>query len=200
MGVGNKAGDAVASVAESWLCEGPMGNTLRGDEYRDFLAGAYGDGDTARSIATSCAVFAGACLILAEVMAPHGIPTKRAIHTWLGVKGFASDPSWRSVADLEAHGGPLRGDVFYICSTRGQMGKYVWTTWEAAANGHVGICLDDGWLTHTAEGGGSPGGTTCRISAEPKDIRKMGRTLRGIWRPGALPPPALVGTYPGMAP
>lgn len=187
MGSGNRAGDLVASCAETWLSDGPIGNTLRGQDYEDFLAGAYGNGKAARTIATSCAVFAGACLILTGVVPPHPIPTRRAIHTWLGVRGFASDPSWRSVADLEAHGGPLRGDVFYICSTRGQMGTYTWTTWEAAANGHVGICLDDGWITRTAEGGGSPGGTTCRMSAEAKDIRKMGRTLRGVWRPGAMP-------------
>lgn len=206
----DKAGDYVASVAETWLADGPMGATLRSSDYRDFLSGAYGDGATAMHIATSCAVFAGACLILAEVVAPHPIPKARAITTWLGVQGFITDDpetekiegSWLPVADLEKHGGPWRGDVWYICSTAGRMpiggGQfYVWTRWEAAANGHVGICLGDHWLTRTAEGGGSPGGTTCRISAEAKDIRKMGRTLRGVWRPAAMPPPKIVGPYPG---
>lgn len=199
MGDGNRAGDLVACCAETWLADGPMGSTLRTSDYVDFLSGAYGDGKTASTIATSCAVFAGACLILAEVMAPHPIPKKRAIHTWLGVRGFENDPSWRSMADLEAHGGPIRGDVFYICSTAGKLGNYTWTTWPAAANGHVIVTLDDGWVTRTAEGGGSPGGTTCRLSAEPKDLRKLSRPGRGAWRPGAMPPPKIVGPFPGRA-
>lgn len=195
---GEPAGDRVARCAEQALAAGPMANTVRGDDYEAFLSAAYGDGKTARTIATSCAVFAGACCILAEVQKPRGIPKARAITTWLGVRGFIEDDeatedviegAWIPLADLDA---PKRGDVFYICSTAGSIGKkgtpsyYAWTRWEAAANGHVGIVLDGGFVTKTAEGGGSPGGTGCRMSLAPKDIRALGRTLRGVWRPESM--------------
>ena len=199
-GDGNRAGDLVASVAEEWLAAGPMASSLRVEDYARFLDAFAGKGRAIKGTATSCAMFAGACLIHAGVLPSRPPPARRAITTWLGVRGFDGEPSWRSVADLEAHGGPLRGDIPYICSTAGAIGKkgtpsyYEWHRWEDAANGHVVVTLADGWITRTAEGGGSPGGTGCRFSAGPKDLRAMGRTLRGVWRPGAmrplvLPPP-----------
>jgi hypothetical protein len=183
-GDGNRAGDAVASVAETWLSDGPMSRTgERAEQYRDFLAGAY-EFDTPstpvlHSGGTHCAIFARACLTLAGVKPPGRRPKVTAITTWLGVRGFDGDPAWRSLADLEAHGGLLRGDVLY------------WANRDDGQDGHVGVCLDgEDWLWRTAEGGGGSDGTTCRMSAEPKDVRtSRGRRLRGVWRPGAMPPP-----------
>lgn len=177
------ANERVARCAEEALAAGPMANTVRGSVYEAFLQAAYGNGKVARTIATSCAVFAGACCILAGVQDKRDIPKVRAITTWLGVPGFSG--SW---VPANAPGfSVLRGDIFYICSTSGKMGSYSWTQWEAAANGHVGILLSDGFLTRTAEGGGSPGGTGCRISEHPKDIRSLSHPLRGVWRPNNMP-------------
>ncbi len=198
---GETDNDAVARCALEALAPGPMGHTIRGADYENFLSGAYGNGRAARTIATSCAVFAGACCIHAGAQKPRPIPKARAITTWLGVKGFIEDDpdttpliegAWIPSDDLDAL---LRGDVFYICSTAGRInlggGKvYEWARWEAAANGHVGIVTTgEGWLWSTAEGGGSPGGTICRASAEPKDVRKLSRTFRGVWRPNLMAQP-----------
>lgn len=180
-GDGNRAGDLVASVAETWLSDGPLDR--HHPVYRDFLAGAFGPEDPAHPVlnsgGTHCAIFARACLSLAEVKPPGKRPVKTAITTWLGVRGFEGDPSWRSRADLEAHGGLQRGDVLY------------WANRDDGQDGHVGICLtpgDEPWMWRTAEGGGGDG-STCRMSEEPKDVRTShGRRLRGVWRPGAMPP------------
>ncbi len=186
MGDGNRAGDLVASVAETWLENGPMGRALQADQYRDFLAGAY-EADTPaapvlHSGGTHCAIFARACLSLAGIKPPGRRPKVTAITTWLGVRGFDGDPSWRALADLEAHGGLMRGDVLYWCGTTAK-------GWQAAKDGHVGICLTgNGWLWKTAEGGGGADGSVCRMSDEPKNVLKSGaRPLRGVWRPGAMP-------------
>lgn len=182
MGNGDRAGDLVACVAETWCEGGPMSRTERSQDYRDFLAGAYGPDDPAHPTLTSkgthCAIFARACLTLAGVKPPGKRPAKTAITTWLGVRGFEGDPAWRSRADIEAHGGLLRGDVLY------------WANLDSGQDGHVGICLTgEGWMWKTAEGGGGDG-STARMSEAPKDVRfSRGRRLRGVWRPGAMPPP-----------
>lgn len=181
-GEGNRAGDLVACVAETWCEGGPMSRTERAQDYRDFLAGAYGPDDPAHPTLTSkgthCAIFARACLTLAGIKPPGKRPVKTAITTWLGVRGFEGDPAWRSRADLEAHGGLLRGDVLY------------WASRDDGKDGHVGICLTgEGWAWKTAEGGGGDG-SRCRMSDEPKDVRlSHGRRLRGVWRPGAMTAP-----------
>lgn len=181
MGNGDRAGDLVASVAETWLSDGPLDR--HHPVYRDFLAGAYGPDDpehpTLTSAGTHCAIVARACLTLAEVKPPGKRPKVTAITTWLGVSGFEGDPSWRSMADLEARGGLLRGDVLY------------WANRDDGQDGHVGICLtpgDEPWFWRTAEGGGGDG-SVARMSEAPKDVRfSRGRRLRGVWRPGAMPP------------
>ncbi len=194
-----------------------MAATVRTADYVQFLDDAYGDGDmilntgkALKNVATSCAMFAGGCCINAGVQEKRPPPRARAITTWAGVRGFVEDNpeteaiegSWIPAEKLDEHGGIQRGDIFYICSAAGSMGVkgtpsfYSWTRWEAAANGHVGICLDDGYVTRTAEGGGSPGGTGCRLSAAAKDIRKLGRTLRGVWRPNLMRARAVHDTKP----
>ncbi len=180
MGAGNRAGDAVACCAETWLSGGPMSRTRRASDYRAFLAGAFPVDTPAEPVfgsgGTHCAIFARACLTLAGVKPPGRRPKRTAITTWLGVDGFVGETSWRSLSDLEAHGGLLRGDVLY------------WANREDGKDGHVGICLTgEGWLWRTAEGGGGDG-SVARMSAEPKDVRSSrGRRLRGVWRPGAMP-------------
>ena len=181
--------DAVARCAEEALAAGPMASTLRVADYIAFLDAYAGKGKAIKGTATSCAMFAGACLIHAGALPPRPPPKARGITTWLGVPGFIG--SWIPEALLGADG-VQRGDVWYICSERGSMplgdGRvYTWTTWPAAANGHVGIARANGWIVPTAEGGGSPGGTGCRLSATAKDLRKMGRGFRGVWRPDRMP-------------
>lgn len=180
---------SVADVAEEWLAAGPMAATIRTADYVRFLDAFAGKGASIKNTATSCAMFAGACLIHAGVQSQRPPPKARGITTWLGVHGFSG--SWIPRALLEAEG-VKRDDIWYICSERGSMplgdGRvYTWTTWPAAANGHVGIARDDGWIVRTAEGGGAPGGTGCRLSDAPKDLRALSRTFRGVWRPNLMP-------------
>lgn len=197
--------ERVAAEAERALKHGEMGNLgARGADYEQFLDEAFGSGKSLRTVATSCGIFAGACLIRSGVQAPRGWPKARAITTWLGVRGFSGEPSW---VPASAPGFRVqRGDVLYWCGGDAK-------TWPAATNGHVGIALagaEHMWLT--AEGGGGPGGTMCRMSAAAKDIRaSSGRPLRGVWRPDLMPavlpqpipltpsvPPAWRDIRPGM--
>jgi hypothetical protein len=192
--------ERVAAEAERILQHGAMGNLgARRDDYEAWLDAAYGQGAIVRTIATSCAIFAGGCLINSGVQSKRSRPKAPAITTWLGVRGFVD--SWVGV------GSPgfrvQRGDILYWSGGTA-------ATWKAATNGHVGIALagaGDMWLT--AEGGGSPGGTMCRMSAAAKNITaSSGRPLRGVWRPDlmqaglTLPAPAPVQTWrdikPGM--
>lgn len=181
------ANERVAAEAERILGPGPMSWLERQAEHIAWLAEAFGEGrQLLKGLydgpGTECAVFVAGCLIHGGVQAHRGPPHVPAITTWLGVRGFAGERSWRSLADLEAHGGPLRGDILYWAGGPGG------SNWQAATNGHVGVCLGDGWTIRTAEGGGSPGGTGCRLSTAPKDIRSSwGRPLRGVWRPNAMP-------------
>lgn len=178
--------ERVAEAANRILVAGEMGNSgPRRDDYERWLDEAYkGQGKTIRGIATSCAIFAGGCLIHAGVQQPRGIPAARGITTWLGLS--FSSPAWiKDPKDLK------RGDIFYICSDQGQISfngtVYKWTTWTGALNGHVGILragAGDMWLT--AEGGGSPGGTMCRLSQGAKNIRQMSKKFQGVWRPDLL--------------
>lgn len=195
---GESNNEAVARCAEQALAAGPMASTIRVADYIAFLDAFAGRGKAIKDTATSCAMFGGACCIHAEAQEPRPPPPARAITTWAGVRGFVEDDprtpeiegAWIPADKLP--NGVLRGDLPYICSTRGQMplgnGKvYTWTHWQAAANGHLIVALDDGWIVRTAEGGGSPGGTGCRLSAAAKDLRTLSRPFRGVWRPNLMP-------------
>lgn len=195
---GETDNDAVARCAEEVLAPGPMGNGLRTEDYASFLD-VFGHGKSLVGVSTSCAMFGGGCCIHAGAQDPRPRPKAPAITTWLGVKGFKEDDpdtedliegAWIPIEDLTD--GPIRGDIFYICSTAGRIGLgngkfYEWTTWTAAADGHVGVVtVGEGWLWRTAEGGGSPKGTGCRMSAAPKDIRRLSKPTRGVWRPNQM--------------
>ncbi len=187
---------AVARCAEQVLVPGLMAGTVRGEDYAAFLDAAFIDGGAKlRHKATSCGIFCGAVAVHARVTERRPVPAA-AIETYVGMGAFGSSRAWIPRAKLDAAGGVLRGDVFYICSDAGSItvnGKvYSWTTWRGALNGHVGICRADGWTVPTAEGGGAPKGTGCRLSAGPKDLRKLSRKLQGVLRPnllGAAPEP-----------
>lgn len=192
---GETANDSVARCAEEVLAPGEMGYPVRVADYISFLDGAYlDDGEEISSVATSCAIFVGGVCIHAQVQKPRKRPRRPAITTWLGVKGFVQDdedtPNLIEGSWIPGKQGWKRGDVVYICSTSGSVGKpgtpsyFEWHTWEYARDGHVIILRNgSGTIWDTAEGGGSPGGTICRLSKGPKDIAMLSRPPRGIWRP-----------------
>lgn len=164
-------------VCHDLLDAGPVGDTIRGDEYRDFIrldmpadacmrspSGVVG-GDIGK-IRTSCAVFAGAASWHA------GLPITR-MRTW----SYPMLGNWYPLTHTSSAWspfprGPEPGDVFDLAS-------------------HVGICLEHlgGGLWRTAEGGGGDG-TKCSISErrrfDPHNPRawdpSMGRALRGVFR------------------
>jgi len=189
---GESANNSVARCAEEFLAAGEMGYPVRRADYVSVLDYAYLDeGEEISSVATSCAVWAGAICIHAGAQAPRKRPKRPAITTWLGVLGFVQDdedtPDLIEGSWIPGTQGWTRGDVCYVCSTAGKMGDYVWHRWEDAADGHVIIlCNGAGTIWTTSEGGGSPGGTMCRLSKGPKDISKLSRPPRGIWRPDRM--------------
>ena len=167
----------LATAAEAAVSAGPLGNLgERGDEYEAFCDAAFGRGKELRRKQTSCAVFVGCCFFHAGLKPRRRWPRINGITTWAGVSWFsAAWVPYKPGVDL------LRGDILYWCGNT-PLG------WKMALNGHVGILLEgSGHMWRTAEGGGSPGGTMCRMSVEPKDIRFSGvRPLRGVWRPDEM--------------
>ena len=192
------ANEALAVEARRILLPGEMGNLgARGDEYERYLDESFGNGKSLRTVRTSCAIFVGAARIHSGWAPKRPAPAARAITTWAGVPSFGGR-GWISVSDLAEL---RRGDIAYWCSSAGKMGKYVWSSWPAAANGHVGICISGaGFAWALAQGGGSPGGTMCRLSTEAKDLRKLSRPLRGVWRPDLLHSAHVPDTEPAPAP
>lgn len=179
---------ASARCAEEALVGGEMGASVRRAWYISFLDAYDFQGKQIVETSTSCAMFVGGVFIHAEVQERRPPPKTKAITTWVGVHGFSNDPSW-----IPGTKGWKRGDVVYICSTSGSIGKkgtssyYEWHQWEMAADGHVILLRDgEGTTFSTAEGGGSPGGTICRLSKGSKDVAKLSRPARGIWRPDLM--------------
>lgn len=173
-----------------------MGNLgARGDEYERFVGEAFGRGQELRRKATSCAIFVGACRIRSGWAPKRGWPRVNAITSWAGVPWFGGHGWLPYSSALQLR----RGDVLYWSGGGSKR-------WQDALNGHVGILIAGaGHMWITAEGGGSPGGTMCRMSKAAKDVRtSSGRPLRGVWRPDVMhdsdaaadtepaPPPAFV--------
>lgn len=179
----NTAGEHLAQVARETLAAGPMSWTVRREDHVRYLDETFGDGRAllsgiaAAHPASTCAIVVGMWAMLAGLQPQRRPPAAKAITTWAGFGGF-SGRYWVPVAELE----PAVGDVPYWCGDHPK-------GWQAATDGHVGALLEgDGWQWITAEGGGGADGTTCRMSAAPKDIRTHnGRRLRGAWRPGGRP-------------
>ncbi len=178
---GESNNDAVARCAVQALTLGPMSRTERRESYRSFIDGAFIDTVEAPVFAskgTHCAIFARGCLSHAGVKPRGKRPKVTGITVWLGV-GWFSEPEWIPVGDIDA---VLAGDILYWCGFPGQ----TVVQWRSATNGHVGIVAPGGenWSHPTAEGGGGPDGSRCRLSDAPKDIRAShSRPLRGVWRP-----------------
>lgn len=181
-GAMDERGHAVAAVAREALAAGPMGRTVRAADYRAFLATGFAvdtpQAPVYRSGGTHCAIFARCCLSAAFVLPLGKRPRITGITSWLGL-GWFSRPVWIPYVEgmvLEP------GDIFYWSG-----GNRL--TWLAARNGHVGVAIEGtGHMWITAEGGGGPDGSTCRMSPAPKDIRlSNGRPLRGVWRVTRLP-------------
>lgn len=176
-------GALLARAARETLAAGPMSWTERREDHVRYLDETFGDGRALLSgiasthPSSTCAVCVGMWAMLAGIQPKRRPPLARAITTWAGFGGFASR-YWVPVAELV----PEEGDVPYFCGDHPK-------GWQAATDGHVGVLLEgEGWHWVTAEGGGGADGTTCRMSAAPKDIRTHGRRkLRGAWRPGGRP-------------
>ena len=176
-------GALLAQAARDTLAAGPMSWTERREDHVRYLDETFGDGRAllqgiaATHPASTCAIVVGMWAMLAGLQPKRKPPAAKAITTWAGFGGFTSR-YWVPVAELV----PEEGDVPYFCGDHPK-------GWQASGNGHVGVLLEgEGWMWRTAEGGGGPDGTNCRMSAAPKDIRTHGgRKLRGAWRPGGKP-------------
>ena len=178
----DERGYAVAVVARDALAPGPMSRTLRSADYRAFLVEGFAVDTPAapvfRSGGTHCAIFARGCLSGAGVLPLGKRPRITGITSWLGL-GWFKEPPWVPYTEGMVF---EPGDVPYWCGGRAAVWKL---TWRAALNGHVGVLIEGtGHMWVTGEGGGGSDGSTCRMSAEPKDIRESnGRPIRGVWRP-----------------
>lgn len=189
---GESNSDAVARCALQATSPGPMGRTVRPEDYKSFLEAGFAVDTPTRPVFTSggthCAIFVRGCFGCAGVKPRGGRPTITGITSWLGV-GWFVEPEWVPVEKLVD--GVFPGDVPYWCG-------YQWMTleqWRLAKDGHVGVILPGedeslprgGWFHKTAEGGGGADGSICRMSANPKDVRWSGqRPLRGVFRPNNM--------------
>jgi hypothetical protein len=182
-GEGNS--DAVARCALQAVSPGPMGRTVRDEDYRSFIDAGFAVDTPSRPVyaskGTHCAIFVR-CVLACAGVKPRGTrPTVTGVTSWLGV-GWFVEPEWIPVDELDA---VLSGDVPYWCGFPGM----TQSEWRAAYNGHVGVVLPggEGWMHRTAEGGGPPDGSTCRMSEHAKDVRvSNARPLRGVWRPDRM--------------
>lgn len=189
-------GALLAQTARDTLAEGPMSWTERREDHVRYLDMTFGDGRAllqgiaATHPASTCAIVVGMWAMLAGLQPKRRPPAAKAITTWAGFGGF-SGRYWVPVAELV----PEKGDVPYFCGEHPN-------GWQAAGDGHVVVLLEgEGWLWTTAEGGGGSDGTSCRVSATPKDIRThRGRKLRGAWRPGGRPEKSVSPKPPSVPP
>jgi hypothetical protein len=168
------AANRIVHVCRSALGSGPMSRAERRDYWRQFAACGYGQ--DLSDVYSSCGVFVRAVLHWAGRRATRPARLGQPVNGgWLEGMTF-SHPAWMW---NERGAKPTPGCVFARDVNRATSKAY-----------HVGIFVeerDGGWIT--AEGGGAPGGTGCRLSASPKQIDKpdsSGRQWLGWWRPEAL--------------
>lgn len=182
-------GERMVIVARNALADGPMGNKLRGADYREFIRcgfpadSAMANGGDIGAIATSCGIFAGA------VMHHAGLSRKTKprwgsalLGNWVHVP--TSHKAWQLAPKVLEP-----GDVFYVGGL-------------SSSNGHVGVLLEEvapgQWIT--AEGGGGDG-TRCAIRAQPRVFDPArpqlfdARKLTGIYRAAILDAEAGPGTH-----
>lgn len=186
---GESLGARVARCARSALADGPMGQHLRPDFYREFISCGWvpplvpgttwdGSGNGIETLHTSCGIFVRAVLHHSgRTSTQPGRVGGALIGGWLERLAL-DDAAWIDVAENV----PEPGDVFYR--------EYAKTT--AGRSGHVGIFIEPmngpGEMWRTAEGGGGDG-TLCRIEErrpfEP-DSSPENRRLLGWWRPALM--------------
>jgi hypothetical protein len=148
---GESVRERVVRCCHEALDVGPMGHRTRHDDYRDFIAANQeltpAGAEALTGVATSCALFVRAVHLWCggEAARGHYVPGTPMFHSMGVAPGFA-DPAFV----LLGSGAPEPGDFFYIGNT--------------AVDGHTGIVLRvDGDRWETAEGGGPPDGTLCRL-------------------------------------
>lgn len=175
---GESLGDAMARCAKEQLLPGPMGDKLRGTEYREFISCGMSPplstlGDIGK-VKTSCAIFVRAVMHWAGRTATRkGVIGQGMFNGWLeGMSNYG--PAWVKADPADVL---PPGAVFYRDYGRVTNG------------GHVGIIVQrmPNGLYITAEGGGGDG-TECRLS-QPKDVwakDSLQRTILGWWDPAKL--------------
>lgn len=185
---GESNNDAVARCAFEATAAGPMGRSVRQEDYRSLIEAGFAVDTPAAPVfsssGTHCAIFVRACLACAGVKPRGRRPVVTGVTSWLGV-GWFREPEWVPIDELEV----AVGDVLYWCGYPGMR----LSQWRAASNGHVGIATSGGgWSWKTAEGGGGGDGSVCRTSPIEKSIlSSWSRPLRGVWRPDNMVIPGL---------
>jgi hypothetical protein len=153
------------------LSAGPMGQTQRSDFYRDFIACNQEKTQQAAQaltkVTTSCAMFVRA------VREWCGAPAVGPYRPGTGMFVSMGNVSLSSPAFVKLAPGatPNPGDYFYIATT------------ASSNDGHTGIFIsqnsDGSW--QTAEGGGSPDGTTCHLTSRTISGSKFSNDARTLW-------------------
>lgn len=168
---GESVGARIVRCCNQALSAGPMGQTQRSDFYRDFIACNQEKTQQAAQaltgVKTSCAMFVRA------VREWCGAPAVGPYKPGTGMFVSLGNVSLASPAFVKASAGakPNPGDYFYIASS------------QTSNDGHTGIFVsqnpDGSW--QTAEGGGAPDGTTCRLTSRTISGTKFTNDARTLW-------------------
>ncbi len=168
---GESVGARIVRCCNQALSAGPMGQTQRSDFYRDFIACNQEKTQQAAQaltgVKTSCAMFVRA--VREWCGAPAAGPYKPGTGMFVSI----GNVSLASPAFVKASAGtkPNPGDYFYLASS------------QTSNDGHTGIFVsqnsDGSW--QTAEGGGAPDGTTCRLTSRTISGTKFTNDARTLW-------------------
>lgn len=176
------AGERIVNSINYWLKPGPLGDTLRGEDYRKLISAGQSppikNAIDIGKVKTSCAVFARGILHDANVQRATGpaVAGWPMFGGWLGPLSYRH-PSW---VPFEEGSQPTIGSLFYIESG------------VNSNNNHVGFfvspspSLDGSWIT--AEGGGGDG-TKCAYHVRTVTLNQQGRLLKGWFDPEKIAAP-----------
>jgi hypothetical protein len=168
---GESIGARIVRCCNQALAAGPMGQTQRSDFYRDFIACNQEKTQQAAQaltkVTTSCAMFVRA--VREWCGAPPVGPYRPGTGMFVSMGNVSlSSPAF---VKLVAGATPNPGDYFYIATS------------QTSNDGHTGIFIsqnsDGSW--QTAEGGGPPDGTTCRLSSRTISGSKFSNDARTLW-------------------
>lgn len=170
---GESIGARIVRCCNQALTAGPMGQTQRSDFYRDFIAGNQEKTQQAAQalikVTTSCAMFVRA------VREWCGAPASGPYRPGTGMFVSMGNVSVSSPAFVKLVPGakPNPGDYFYIANSLA----------GNDTSGHTGIFIsqnsDGSW--QTAEGGGPPDGTMCRLTSRTISGQKFTNDARTLW-------------------